>query len=129
MPERPGPDLPEKPGPESCLMNYIATPPAPGFSRYVRLHLASRRRRDGSEFGAHLLLGKCIKAALACTAAATKNETNTILRARLKKRFNEDAIIELTSPIAFQNLSGKFNLALDFTPVVMQYPAVAEYQG
>ena len=110
-------------------MNYIATPPAPCFPRYVRLHLASRRRRDVREFGAYSLFGKCIKAALACTAAVTKNETNTILRARLKKHFNEDTIIEPTSLIAFQNQSGKFNLALDFAPVVMQYPAVAECQG
>lgn len=109
-------------------MNYIATPPAPSFPRYVRLHLASRRR-DGREFGAYSLFGKCIKAALACTAAITRNETNTILRARRKKHFNEDTIIELTSLIAFQNQSGKFDLTLDCAPVVLQHPAVAEYRG
>ncbi|NGX38853.1 MAG: hypothetical protein KR126chlam1_00168 [Chlamydiae bacterium] len=32
---------------------------------------------------------------------------------RLKKHFSEDAIIELTGLIAFQNLSSKFNVALD----------------
>lgn len=82
-------------------MNYIATPPATGFPRYIRLHLASWRR-DGREFGAYLLFGKCIKAALTCTSAVTKNEMNTILRARLKKHFNEVTIIELTSLKAFQ---------------------------
>ena len=35
------------------------------------------------------------------------------LRARLKARWNEDTIAELTGLIAFQNLSSKFNSALD----------------
>lgn len=35
------------------------------------------------------------------------------LFARLKEAFDEDAIIELTGLIAFQNLSSKFNSALD----------------
>ena len=35
---------------------------------------------------------------------------------RLKKHFEEDAIIELTALIAFQNLSSKFNSALGVTP-------------
>jgi len=35
------------------------------------------------------------------------------LFARLKAAFDEDAIIELTGLIAFQNLSSKFNSALD----------------
>lgn len=38
---------------------------------------------------------------------------NQRLMARLKKHFNEDAIIELTALRAFQNLSSKFNSALD----------------
>ena len=35
------------------------------------------------------------------------------LRARLKQHWNDDAIVELTGLIAFQNLSSKFNAALD----------------
>jgi uncharacterized peroxidase-related enzyme len=35
------------------------------------------------------------------------------LMARLKRHFSDDAIIELTALIAFQNLSSKFNAALD----------------
>jgi alkylhydroperoxidase family enzyme len=31
---------------------------------------------------------------------------------RLKRQFDEDAIVELTALIAFQNLSSKFNSAL-----------------
>ena len=35
------------------------------------------------------------------------------LAARLSKHFDEDGIVELTALIAFQNLSSKFNSALD----------------
>ena len=35
------------------------------------------------------------------------------LRLRLKQHWNDDAIVELTGLIAFQNLSSKFNSALD----------------
>ncbi len=38
------------------------------------------------------------------------------LRERLKEEFSEDEIIELTSLIAFQNMSSKFNAALDVPP-------------
>jgi alkylhydroperoxidase family enzyme len=38
---------------------------------------------------------------------------NASLMERLKKHFSDDTIIELTALIAFQNLSTKFNSALD----------------
>jgi AhpD family alkylhydroperoxidase len=38
------------------------------------------------------------------------------LRARLKQRWDDDTIVELTALIAFQNLSSKFNAALDVPP-------------
>src|SRR5690606_29704027 len=38
------------------------------------------------------------------------------LMARLKQHFDDDAIIELTALIAFQNMSSKFNAALDVPP-------------
>lgn len=38
------------------------------------------------------------------------------LRGRLKKRWDDDALVELTGLIAFQNLSSKFNAALDVAP-------------
>jgi len=38
------------------------------------------------------------------------------LRRRLKARWNDDTIVELTGLIAFQNLSSKFNAALDVPP-------------
>ena len=36
--------------------------------------------------------------------------------ARLKRRFDDDAIVELTALIAFQNLSSKFNAGFDVPP-------------
>lgn len=38
------------------------------------------------------------------------------LMARLRAHFDEDAIVELTALIAFQNMSSKFNAALDVPP-------------
>ena len=38
------------------------------------------------------------------------------LRARLKQQWDDDTIVELTALIAFQNLSSKFNAALDVPP-------------
>lgn len=38
------------------------------------------------------------------------------LRQRLKARWSDDTIVELTGLIAFQNLSSKFNAALDVPP-------------
>lgn len=38
------------------------------------------------------------------------------LRRRLKQMWDDDAIVELTGLIAFQNLSSKFNAALDVPP-------------
>ncbi|OGA47217.1 MAG: hypothetical protein A3F74_16525 [Betaproteobacteria bacterium RIFCSPLOWO2_12_FULL_62_58] len=36
--------------------------------------------------------------------------------ARLKRHFDEDAVIELTALVAFQNLSSKFNATLGVPP-------------
>jgi alkylhydroperoxidase family enzyme len=36
--------------------------------------------------------------------------------ARLKPWFDDDALVELTGLIAFQNMSAKFNAALDIAP-------------
>jgi len=67
------------------------------------------------EFETSPLFDSRIKAALAyavaITVTGTKVDANLI--ARLKNHFNDDAIIELTALIAFQNLSSKFNSALD----------------
>lgn len=55
------------------------------------------------------------KAALAYAEAVTRTDrqVDAALMARLKSHFDDEAIIELTALIAFQNLSSKFNSALD----------------
>ena len=47
------------------------------------------------------------------TVTITGQTVSEALMARLKNHFDEDAIVELTGLIAFQNLSSKFNSALD----------------
>ncbi len=46
----------------------------------------------------------------------TDGEVTAELMAQLKSEFDDDAIAELTGLIAFQNLSSKFNSALDVPP-------------
>lgn len=51
--------------------------------------------------------------ALEYAEAITLNSVDDDLRARLKAHWSDDALVELTGLIAFQNLSSKFNAALD----------------
>ncbi len=51
--------------------------------------------------------------ALEYAEAVTLNRVDEDLRKRLKERWSDDSIVELTGLIAFQNLSSKFNAALD----------------
>ena len=53
------------------------------------------------------------KLALEWAEAMTLNQIDDALRARLKASWSEDEIVELTGLVAFQNLSSKFNAALD----------------
>jgi AhpD family alkylhydroperoxidase len=53
------------------------------------------------------------KLALEWAEAMTLNAVDDALRARLKASWSEDEIVELTGLVAFQNLSSKFNAALD----------------
>ena len=55
--------------------------------------------------------GACL--ALEYAEATTLDTVDDDLRLRLKARWSDDALIELTGLIAFQNLSAKFNSALD----------------
>jgi len=43
----------------------------------------------------------------------TLNAVDDSLRARIRAGLTDDAVIELTGLVAFQNLSSKFNAALD----------------
>ena len=67
------------------------------------------------EFETSTLFDARTKAALAYATAITytNHQVGADLMTRLKSHFNDDAIIELTALIAFQNLSSKFNSALD----------------
>lgn len=58
------------------------------------------------------------KAALAYAEAVTHSDrkVDETMTARLKGQFDDEAIIELTALIAFQNLSSKFNAALGVPP-------------
>jgi len=58
------------------------------------------------------------KVVLEYTDAVTYSDQQVTdeLMQRLKELFNEDVIVELTGLIAFQNLSSKFNSALDVPP-------------
>jgi AhpD family alkylhydroperoxidase len=58
------------------------------------------------------------RAALAYTEAVTHSdrEPDDAIHAELRRHFDEDAIVELTGLIAFQNMSSKFNAALDVPP-------------
>ncbi len=67
------------------------------------------------EFETSTLFDARTKAALAYATAITytDRQVDADLMARLKSHFNDEAIIELTALVAFQNLSSKFNSALD----------------
>ncbi|HUW25134.1 MAG: carboxymuconolactone decarboxylase family protein [Desulfuromonadaceae bacterium] len=68
-----------------------------------------------SEFEVSALFNSRTKAALAYATAITYTDrrVDANLMARLKSHFNDEEIIELTALVAFQNLSSKFNSALD----------------
>ncbi len=55
------------------------------------------------------------RAALAYTEAVTRSDIQVTedIMSELKNHFSDDEVVELTGLIAFQNLSSKFNAALD----------------
>lgn len=70
---------------------------------------------DLAQFRQSPLFTEDEKAALEYAEVVTQssNKVADELFGRLKSHFQDDAIIELTALIAFQNLSSKFNAALD----------------
>lgn len=67
-----------------------------------------------SHFAQSLLFDEREKAALAYADAMTSSErpVDAALVSALRRLFDDDAIIELTALIAYQNMSSKFNAAL-----------------
>ena len=71
-----------------------------------------------ADFEASQLFDARQKAALAYAEAMTRSDAGVddALMARVKSHFSDDAVIELTALIAFQNMSSKFNAALAVAP-------------
>lgn len=82
-----------------------------------------------AEFETSPLFDARQKTALAYAEAMTRSDrgVDDALMERLKACFDDDAIIELTALIAFQNMSSKFNAALAVAPqgFCQRPPAVA----
>ena len=92
----------------------------------VDINSATLARRAGSmakvealaEWRTSSLYSAAERAALAYTEAMTitGQGVSDALMAELRQHSSDDALIELTALIAFQNLSSKFNSALDVPP-------------
>lgn len=68
-----------------------------------------------SDFETNELFTEKERIALTYAEAMTRTDkgVNDTIFQQLRQHFNEDEIIELTATIAFENLSSKFNAALD----------------
>lgn len=77
-------------------------------------HVPAEKLAALEGFEASTLFTEREKAALAYAEAATdpRKRVGDECRARLRAHFDEQAVIELSALIAFQNLSSKFNAAL-----------------
>ena len=56
---------------------------------------------------------ECAALSYAEAVSATPPQVDDVVKAQLKRHFTDDAITEMTALIAFQNLSARFNAALD----------------
>ena len=74
--------------------------------------------RARAQFESSPLFSEREKATLAYAEAVTYSDRHPAAEhfARLRRHFDDDAILELTALIAFQNLSSKFNAALGVEP-------------
>ncbi|HEY2839868.1 MAG TPA: carboxymuconolactone decarboxylase family protein [Pirellulales bacterium] len=88
-----------------CVDINSATLAKRGVSEDKVLAVAEWRRTD--------LFAPDERLALEYAEATSLNKVDDDLRLRLKERWDDDAIVELTGLIAYQNLSAKFNAALD----------------
>ena len=71
--------------------------------------------KELQDFASSLLFSAKEKAALQYAVAMTQSSSKIgdAIFNELKHHFNDDTIVELTALIAFQNMSSKFNAALD----------------
>jgi len=84
----------------------------------VKRHVSEEKLSSLTNFEACGLFSEREKAALAYTEAVSFSDQDTTQAHfdRLRNCFDDDAIIELTALIAFQNLSSKFNASLAVAP-------------
>ncbi len=80
--------------------------------------VAEEKVRALAEWRESPLFDRRERAALAYAEAVTVTDAEVTdeMFAALRRHFDEDAIVELTGLIAFQNLSSKFNAALEVPP-------------
>ena len=84
----------------------------------IKRHVSEAKLAALADFEASKLFSERERAALAYVEAVTYSDRQTDEGhfARLRRYFDDDAIIELTALAAFQNLSSKFNAALGVAP-------------
>ena len=84
----------------------------------IERHISAAKLEALSDFENSPLFSERERAALAYADLMTYSdrEVDAGSMSRLKAQFHDNAIIELTALIGFQNLSSKFNAALDVAP-------------
>lgn len=84
----------------------------------LKRHIDEEKLAELAEFETSKLFTDKEKSALAYTEAVTLSDMTTTAEHfdQLGHYFDDEAIVELTALIAFQNLSSKFNAALGVTP-------------
>jgi len=84
----------------------------------VKRHIGEKKLTALAQFEGSSLFTDKEKAALSYAEAVTFSDQGTTEEhfKRLRRHFDDDAIIELTALVAFQNLSSKFNASLNVAP-------------
>jgi len=84
----------------------------------LQRHVTEAKLEALSDFEHSPLFSEREKAALAYAETVTRSNAKVgeALTARLGTHFDEQALVELTALVAFQNLSSKFNAALGVAP-------------
>ena len=83
--------------------------------RVLKLGGAEAKLNALADVASSTVFSEAEKAALAYAEAVTRSDREVTdgLFSSLKNHYSDDAIVELTGLIAFQNMSSKFNAALD----------------